>query len=89
MAIQYCRRPTSFDTDPREMNGAASAASDNPDLSEDDDDTSSDMSDGVVEVPSNDFPDYFQERGGRLFHSHGGSPYPLPVDAEEQQVSSW
>ncbi|KAH9851234.1 S-adenosyl-L-methionine-dependent methyltransferase [Lenzites betulinus] len=51
----------------------------------DDDDTSSESSDDVVEVAPGDFPGYFQERGGRLFHSHGHCPYPLPVDAEEQE----
>ena len=29
---------------------------------------------------------YFTERDGRLFHSHGISLYPLPVDTMEQQV---
>ena len=29
---------------------------------------------------------YFVRRHGRLFHSHGISLYPLPVDAEEQRV---
>ncbi|KAI0673225.1 S-adenosyl-L-methionine-dependent methyltransferase [Trametes maxima] len=51
----------------------------------DDEDTSSDTSEDVVEVAPDEIPEYFQERGGRLFHSHGSSPYPLPVDAEEQQ----
>jgi hypothetical protein len=39
------------------------------------------------ELSSDDFPTYFIERGGRLFHSHGGSPYPLPVDTPEQEAS--
>ncbi|RPD67938.1 S-adenosyl-L-methionine-dependent methyltransferase [Lentinus tigrinus ALCF2SS1-7] len=47
----------------------------------------SDMSEGIVELSADEIPEYFQERGGRLFHSHGSCPYPLPVDAEEQQVS--
>jgi hypothetical protein len=38
------------------------------------------------ELTSDDFPAYFSERDGRLFHSHGGSPYPLPVDTPEQEV---
>lgn len=46
-------------------------------------DTSSDM----TELHPDEFPDFFAERGGRLFHSHGRSPYPLPVDADEQHVS--
>ncbi|KAI0633114.1 S-adenosyl-L-methionine-dependent methyltransferase [Trametes polyzona] len=51
----------------------------------DDDGTNSETSDDVVEVGPNEFPGYFQERGNRLFHSHGRSPYPLPVDTAEQQ----
>ena len=47
----------------------------------------SDTSEGIVELEADEIPGYFQERGGRLFHSHGSCPYPLPVDAEEQQVS--
>lgn len=46
----------------------------------------SDTSSEVTELEQADFPAYFIERGGRLFHSHGNSPYPLPVDADEQQV---
>lgn len=56
------------------------------DLDRDIADSYSDTSDDLVEVSAPDFPRYFQERGGRLFHSHGSSPYPLPVDAEEQDV---
>ncbi|KAF8124846.1 S-adenosyl-L-methionine-dependent methyltransferase [Mycena galopus ATCC 62051] len=37
------------------------------------------------ELSSEDFPTYFSERDGRLFHSHGSSPYPLPVDTPEQE----
>ncbi|KAJ6463572.1 S-adenosyl-L-methionine-dependent methyltransferase, partial [Mycena sanguinolenta] len=39
----------------------------------------------LEELTSDDFPTYFSERDGRLFHSHGGSPYPLPVDTPEQE----
>ncbi|KAJ7270619.1 hypothetical protein B0H12DRAFT_773912 [Mycena haematopus] len=39
----------------------------------------------LEELTSDDFPTYFSERNGRLFHSHGGSPYPLPVDTPEQE----
>lgn len=46
----------------------------------------SDTSSEVTELDQTDFPGYFQERRGRLFHSHGTSPYPLPVDTAEQQV---
>lgn len=40
---------------------------------------------GMVELGSDEFPDYFSERNDRLFHS-STSPYPLPVDTPEQQV---
>ncbi|KAJ7454998.1 S-adenosyl-L-methionine-dependent methyltransferase [Mycena galericulata] len=39
----------------------------------------------VEELLPEDFPSYFSERDGRLFHSHGSSPYPLPVDTPEQE----
>ncbi|KZT68563.1 S-adenosyl-L-methionine-dependent methyltransferase [Daedalea quercina L-15889] len=44
----------------------------------------SDTSSELVEIQSYEIPRYFDERDGRLFHSHGHSPYPLPVDAHEQ-----
>ena len=47
-------------------------------------DTSSDM----VELDNAEFPLYFQEQNGRLFHSHVDSPYPLPVDTAEQNVGN-
>lgn len=53
-----------------------------------DDDDHSDTSSEITEIDSAEFPQFFQERNGRLFHSHGGSPYPLPVDAPEQNVSN-
>ncbi|TBU54962.1 S-adenosyl-L-methionine-dependent methyltransferase [Dichomitus squalens] len=86
MAVQYSRRPpsSSFDSDSHDMNRAPGNYREREPPS-DDDDAASDMSEDLVEIPSEDIPDYFQERGGRLFHSHGASPYPLPVDAEEQQ----
>ncbi|KAG6908717.1 hypothetical protein DXG01_003562 [Tephrocybe rancida] len=40
----------------------------------------------LAELTSEEFPRYFSERGGRLFHSHGSSPYPLPADTPEQQL---
>ncbi|PCH43259.1 S-adenosyl-L-methionine-dependent methyltransferase [Wolfiporia cocos MD-104 SS10] len=49
-----------------------------------DDDGRSDTSSELTEIDQDEFPRYFDERGGRLFHSHGRSPYPLPVDAAEQ-----
>lgn len=48
--------------------------------SDDGDDVSS-----VVEIEQDDFPRYFSERNGRLFHA-SSSPYPLPVDTPEQEV---
>lgn len=39
----------------------------------------------LVEVSSDDFPTYFEERDGRLF-TLSSSPYPLPVDTPEQEV---
>ena len=47
---------------------------------------SSDTSSDVTEVDQDEIPTYFQERNGRLFHHHGTSPYPLPVDGYEQRV---
>ncbi|KAF5376694.1 hypothetical protein D9615_007865 [Tricholomella constricta] len=44
-----------------------------------------DMSPFLVELAPNEFPSYFSERGGRLFHSHTSSTYPLPADTPEQQ----
>jgi len=41
---------------------------------------------GLEELVPNDYPGYFVERNHHLFHSHGNSPYPLPVDTPEQQV---
>ncbi|TFK73094.1 S-adenosyl-L-methionine-dependent methyltransferase [Pluteus cervinus] len=35
------------------------------------------------ELRSTDFPPYFHEHEGALFHSHGDSPYPLPVHGPE------
>ncbi|KAK0446788.1 S-adenosyl-L-methionine-dependent methyltransferase [Armillaria borealis] len=39
----------------------------------------------VEELRSDDFPSYFVESNGRLFHSSLTCPYPLPVDTPEQQ----
>jgi hypothetical protein len=54
--------------------------------SDDSDDGFSDASSDVTELGSADFEPHFQERDERLFHSHGGLPYPLPVDTPEQEV---
>ncbi|KAH7927187.1 S-adenosyl-L-methionine-dependent methyltransferase [Leucogyrophana mollusca] len=51
----------------------------------DDGDGSSDTSSILTELGPDDYPTYFRESEGRLFHSHGDLPYPLPVDAAEQQ----
>lgn len=53
---------------------------------DDDDDGSSDTSSVLTELGADEFPGHFREHGGRLFHSHGNLPYPLPVDGEEQAV---
>lgn len=39
------------------------------------------------EIGEDDFPSYFSERNGRLYHSNPNAPYPLPVDTPEQQVN--
>lgn len=58
---------------------------------DDDDDDRSDTDSDITELDAAEIPLYFTERGGRLFHSHGNLPYPLPVDTAEQNVSfpSW
>lgn len=40
----------------------------------------------LLPLQPDDFPTYFSERGGRLFHSSTTSPYPLPIDTPEQDV---
>lgn len=54
----------------------------------DGDDDRSDTDSEITEVGEEEIPLYFTERDGRLFHSHGSSPYPLPVDTAEQDVSA-
>ncbi|KAF8056042.1 S-adenosyl-L-methionine-dependent methyltransferase [Lyophyllum atratum] len=44
-----------------------------------------DASPFLFELAPNEFPHYFTEHDGRLFHSHRSSPYPLPADTPEQQ----
>ncbi|KAG6879313.1 hypothetical protein C0992_003640 [Termitomyces sp. T32_za158] len=39
----------------------------------------------LAELTPEQFPLHFDERDGRLFHSHHSSPYPLPVDTPEQE----
>ncbi|KAL4077554.1 S-adenosyl-L-methionine-dependent methyltransferase [Scleroderma citrinum] len=50
----------------------------------DSDDDSSDTSSVLTQIGNDEFPGHFVEHEGRLFHSHGDLPYPLPVDGEEQ-----
>ncbi|KAF8991325.1 S-adenosyl-L-methionine-dependent methyltransferase [Cyathus striatus] len=40
---------------------------------------------GLVELTTESFPGYFDERDGRLFHSNSRSAYPLPADTPEQE----
>jgi len=46
---------------------------------------SSDASWDVTEIEDGEFQHYFREQDGRLFHSHGDLPYPLPADTPEQE----
>ncbi|KAI0032628.1 S-adenosyl-L-methionine-dependent methyltransferase, partial [Vararia minispora EC-137] len=52
-----------------------------------DDGASTSSSESLVSLRSEEFPTYFGEHYGRLFHSHGNSPsahyYILPVDGHE------
>jgi len=50
------------------------------------DEFSSDASWDVTEIEDGEFQHYFREQDGRLFHSHGDLPYPLPADTPEQEV---
>ncbi len=50
------------------------------------DDDLSDTESDLVSIASDEFPGYFTERNGRLFHSSLTVPYPLPVDTPEQEV---
>ncbi|KAI0314878.1 hypothetical protein OF83DRAFT_1134843 [Amylostereum chailletii] len=74
-------RPTTL----READGRARAV-DVDDGGEEDmdvDDAASDTSSNLTEIGSLEFPEYFEQRGERLFHSHGRSKYPFPVDGPE------
>ena len=42
----------------------------------------------VIEIRSDEFPSYFTERRARLFSSNP-TPYLLPVDTPEQEVSTF
>ena len=87
MAIDYTHQlPADSDRD-RDRDRDTELAGMPHEYEHDDGGSESDTSEGIVELEADEIPGYFQERGGRLFHSHGSCPYPLPVDAEEQQVS--
>ncbi|KAH9856397.1 S-adenosyl-L-methionine-dependent methyltransferase [Lenzites betulinus] len=43
-----------------------------------------DVDSDLEEVDESQFPTFFQERRGRLFHTQPTIPYPLPFDTEEQ-----
>ncbi|KAI6113925.1 S-adenosyl-L-methionine-dependent methyltransferase [Pisolithus croceorrhizus] len=51
---------------------------------DDPEDGLSDASSALTQLGNEEFPRHFSEREGRLFHAHGGSPYPMPVDGGEQ-----
>lgn len=51
---------------------------------EDSEDGLSDASSVLTQLENDEFPRHFTEREGRLFHAHGNSPYPMPVDGGEQ-----
>lgn len=41
----------------------------------------------IEELKQEDFPKYYIEKDGKLYHS-SNAPYPLPVDANELEVSA-
>lgn len=87
MAIELNHRHNLQDDDEADINGIPSPDTPNSiDSDDDDDDGSSDTSSILTELGGDEFPDHFREHGGRLFHSHGNLPYPLPVDGDEQAV---
>ncbi|KAH0833830.1 S-adenosyl-L-methionine-dependent methyltransferase [Lanmaoa asiatica] len=85
MAIELNNRRNLQDDDEANIDGISSAGIlDFIGSDDDDDDGSSDTSSILTELGADEFPGHFREHGGRLFHSHGNLPYPLPVDGEEQ-----
>lgn len=86
MAIELNSHHNPQDDDEGATNGIATLDILNPDGSDDDDDSSSVTSSGLTELEADEFPGHFREHAGRLFHSHGDLPYPLPVDGTEQAV---
>ena len=85
MAIEFNNRQYLQDDDEADINGIPSPGTPNS-MGSDDDDDGSDTSSILTELGADDFPGHFREHGGRLFHSHGNLPYPLPVDGNEQMV---
>ncbi|KAG6374230.1 S-adenosyl-L-methionine-dependent methyltransferase [Boletus reticuloceps] len=85
MAIELNNRHNLQDDDEADINGIPSPGTPNSmGFDDDEDDSSSDTSSILTELGADEFPGHFREHGGRLFHSHGNLPYPLPVDADEQ-----
>lgn len=79
MAAEPYRTMATQDDESSDVDG------DDHDESDYDDEVHSDTSSDITEFDGDDFPLSFTEMDGRLFHSHGSSPYPLPVDAAEQE----
>ncbi|KAF9054053.1 S-adenosyl-L-methionine-dependent methyltransferase [Panaeolus papilionaceus] len=71
----------SVSNNPASTNGAANGHDDSEAYASD---VIPDPDQDMVEVENNEFPTYFQEVAGRLFASRP-TPYPLPVDGNEQQ----
>ncbi|KJA24902.1 hypothetical protein HYPSUDRAFT_453725 [Hypholoma sublateritium FD-334 SS-4] len=67
------------------LNGSNGAHEDDEESNNDSDYESEapDATTALEELSPDEFPAYFSERNGRLFHS-ATSPYPLPVDTPEQ-----
>lgn len=87
MAIELNNRHNLQDDDEPNIDGfSSSGILDSMGSDDDDDDGSSDTSSILTELGADEFPGHFREHGGRLFHSHGNLPYPLPVDGAEQVV---
>jgi hypothetical protein len=86
MAIELSNRHNMQDNNDNSAAVSGTPASGNTRGSDDDDDGSSDTSSILTELGADEFLPHFRERDGRLFHSHGDLPYPLPVDGKEQVV---
>lgn len=86
MAIELNNRHNLQDDDEANIDRISSSGMQRSVASDDDDDGSSDTSSILTELGADEFPGHFREHGGRLFHSHGNLPYPLPVDGDEQAV---